>query len=109
VGAARNDEDSHPRRWYAPKLMVAGRLTGSLDGRPVVIDADDSGLVLSIAMFQSLWGMRRIAGSVGPVLGLFKHHGIPVRVRVAGLVSVEVLPRPSALARFFVPSLMRWA
>jgi hypothetical protein len=89
--------------------MVAGRLTGSLDGRPVVIDADDSGLVLSIAMFQSLWGMRRIAGSMGPVLGLFKHHGIPVRVIVAGLVSVEVLPRPSALARFFVPSLMRWA
>jgi len=43
------------------------------------------------------------------VLGLFKHHGIPVRVRVAGLVSVELLPQPSALARFFVPSLMRWA
>jgi hypothetical protein len=89
--------------------MVAGRLTGSLDGRPVVIDADGSGLALTIATVQSLWGMRRIAGSMGPLLGLLKHHGIPVRMRVAGLVSVEVLPRPSALARFFVPSLMRWA
>jgi hypothetical protein len=89
--------------------MVAGRLTGSLDGRPVVIDADGSGLVLTIATVQSLWGMRRIAGSVGPLLGLLKHHGIPVRMRVAGLVSVEVLPRPSALVRIFVPSLMRWA
>jgi hypothetical protein len=87
--------------------MVAGRLTGSLDGRPVVIDADDSGLVLSVPMFQSLWGMRWIAGSMGPALSLMKHHGIPFRMRVAGLVSVEVLPRPSAMARFFLPSLMR--
>lgn len=87
--------------------MVAGRLTGSLDGRPVVIDADDSGLVLTVATFQSLWGLRRIAGSVGPVLGLLKRHGIPVRMRVAGLISVEVLPRPSVLARIFAPSLMR--
>jgi hypothetical protein len=88
---------------------MAGRLTGSLDGRPVVIDADASGLVLSAASFRTVWGMRRIAGSLVPVLGLLKHQGIPVRLRIAGLVSLDVLPRPGPLVRIFAPGLLHVA
>jgi hypothetical protein len=86
---------------------MAGRLTGTFDGRPVVIDADASGIVVTLAMFRSLFGMRRCAGSLAPVLGLLKYQGIPVRMKVAGLLSVDLLPRPSTLARIFAPSLIQ--
>jgi hypothetical protein len=88
---------------------MAGRLTGSLDGRPVVIDADASGIVLSLASFRALWGMRRIAGPLMPVLGVLKRHGTHVRLRIAGLVSLDVLPRPSPLVRIFAPGLLHVA
>lgn len=85
--------------------MVAGRLAGSVDGRPVVIDADASGLVVSFAMFRTAWAARRSAAALVPVLAVAKRHGIPVRLKVAGFVSLEVLPVPSALIRMIVPRL----
>lgn len=86
--------------------MVAGRLAGSLNGRPVVIDADEFGLVLTFSTIRSLWSLRTIAGSLVPMLGVLKHSGIPVRMRIAGIVSVDVLPRPTALVRMFAPRLV---
>ena len=35
--------------------MLAGRLTGTLDGRPVVIDADDGGVVVQVAALRTAW------------------------------------------------------
>jgi hypothetical protein len=39
------------------------------------------------------------------VLGSLKRFGVPLRVRVAGILSLDVLPRVSPLARFIVPGL----
>jgi hypothetical protein len=88
---------------------LAGRLTGTLDGRPVVIEAGEAGLRLNVSAFRTAWAARRSLVSVLPVLQTLKHFGVPLRLGIAGLVSVEMLPRPSALARIFAPSLSRLA
>ena len=105
MGVARHHEDPHAGHGYVPKLMVAGRLTGSVDGCPVVIDADESGIVLTVARFRTAWGLRRSVRTLLPVLGSLKRFGVPLRVRVAGILSLDVLPRVSPLARFIVPGL----
>jgi hypothetical protein len=86
-------------------MILAGRLTGTLDGRPVVIDADASGLEISAPSLQTAWAMKRQATAVMPLLDLVRRAGIPLRVKFAGLVSVQVLPRPSLVARIFLPRL----
>lgn len=101
MGATWHAEDPHEGHWNAPKLILAGRLAGTLNGRPVVIDADDSGLSVAIGSFRTAWASRRSVGSLLPVLGVLKRHGIPVRLKIAGLVTLELLPKPGTLARFF--------
>ena len=105
MGVARYAQDPHAGHGFVPKLILAGRLTGTLDGRPVVIDADGSGLTVSFAMLRTAWTARRSAASLLPVLGIAKRYGVPVRLKVAGLVSLEVLPVPSTLLRMFAPGL----
>lgn len=109
MGAAWNDENSHEGHGNAPKLILAGRLTATLDGRPVVIEADESGLVLTAPMLRTAWAARRSVSPLVPVLRVLKQSGVPVRLSVAGLMSVELLPRPSALARIITPALSRLA
>jgi hypothetical protein len=105
VGVARYAQDPHTRHGFVPKLIVAGRLTGTLDGRPVVIDADESGFAVSFAMLRTAWTAWRSAPALLPVLAIAKRHGVPVRLNVAGLVSLEVLPVPSTLLRMIAPGL----
>jgi len=76
-----------------------------VDGRPVVIDADESGVVVSFAMIRTAWAARRSVAALLPLLAFAKRHGVPVRLKVAGLVSLEVLPVPSALIRIMAPRL----
>lgn len=105
MGVARYAQDSHTGHGFVPKLIVAGRLTGTLDGRPVVIDADESGFVVSFAMIRTAWAARRSVAALLPALAVAKSHGVPVRLNVAGLVSLGVLPVPSTLVRIIAPRL----
>lgn len=105
MGAAWHDEDSDTGHRNRPKLILAGRLTGSLDGRPVVIKADECGLVLSVMTFRTAWRLRRILGTLLPALRALQRCELPVRLEVAGIVVVILLPRPGALVRFLVPGL----
>jgi hypothetical protein len=89
--------------------MMAGRLTGTLDGRPVVIEADVRGLTLVAATVRTAWAARSMLDAVLPALRVLKTLGIPLRVSVAGMVTVAVLPRPSLLARIAAPGLARLA
>ena len=107
MGAARDHEDPDERHGYVPKLILAGRLTGTLDGRPVVIEAGDTGLLVSFPAVQSAWAARRTADSLVPVLRMLKRNGIAVRLRLAGLVTVDLLPTPSGVVRLIAPRLSR--
>ena len=105
MGAPWNPEDPHPGHGFVPKLIVAGRLRGTVDGRPVVIDADESGFVVSFATLSTAWASRRSAPALLPVLAVARRCHVPVRLHVAGLVSLEVLPRPSRIVRMLAPEL----
>ena len=107
MGAARDHENPHEGHGYVPKLILAGRLTGTLDGRPVVIEAGESGLLLSMPAFQTAWTARRMLGSVLPLLQALKNFNVPLRLRIAGIVSVELLPKPSAVVKLVSPVLSR--
>jgi len=107
VGAARHHENQDEGHGYVPKLILAGRLTGTLKGRPVVIEADESGLLVSMPALQTAWSARQSAGSLLPVLHALKRFTVPLRLRIAGIISVEVLPSPSSFAKFIAPALHR--
>lgn len=105
MGAAWHAQDPHPGHGNAPKLILAGRLTGTLNGCPVVIEADSAGLVVAIASVREAWASSRSMGSLLPVLGVLQRHRIAVRVKIAGCVTLDVLPKPSLLVRFLAPEL----
>lgn len=105
MGAARHAQDSHPGHGFLPKLILAGRLTGTLDGRPVVIDADERGVMVSFASVATAWAARGSATALVPVLAVAQRCAIPMRLSLAGLVSLELLPRPSRVVRMLVPRL----
>lgn len=107
MGSARNVENPYARHWHAPKMSLTGRLWGTLDGRPVVIDADESGVMLDVTSFRSAWTLRKYGVSALPFLQFVKSSSIPLTVRVAGTVSLPVLPRPSVLIRVLAPTLAR--
>jgi hypothetical protein len=81
-----------------------GYKSGTFDGRPVVISADDAGLVLDVSTLYSGWRLRRYGNSALPLLqGLNALH-VPLTIRVAG-VSVPLLPKSGLLVRLFAPAI----
>lgn len=84
---------------------MAGRLTGSLDGRPVVIEANESGLLLTVASWRAAWALRRTAGSLLPAVRMLRQTRVPLRVQVAGSMAASVLPTPGLVVRWLVPEL----
>jgi hypothetical protein len=104
MGSARDDKDSHSGHRYVPKLILAGRLTGTFDGRPVVISADEAGVVLDVSSLYSGWRLRKYSNAVLPLLKGLNEVRIPLTIRVAG-VAVPLLPKPGLLVRLFAPSI----
>ena len=107
MGSARDDEDSHAGHRCVPKLILAGRLTGTFEGRPVVISADETGLTLDFLSLYSGWQLRKYSSAALPVLEWLNASHIPLTVRMAGALSVPLLPKSGLLVRFFAPSLAK--
>jgi hypothetical protein len=84
---------------------MTGRLSGTLAGRPVVIEASESGLIVSVRKLRTAWGLRKASCSLRPVVEFLKTRRIPLRISVAGLASLEVLPAPGMLIRLLAPDL----
>jgi hypothetical protein len=51
--------------------------------------------------------MRRVSRSLAPLLLTLRRFDVPVTVNLAGILTIDLLPRPSALARMVVPGLAR--
>ncbi|MBM4006471.1 MAG: hypothetical protein FJ292_02735 [Planctomycetes bacterium] len=91
-------------------MTLAGRLAGTLDGRPVSLEANDDGVTLSLASLSTAWSLRGMTGRVplgAPLrlLRFLKANEIRVMVAVGSLARIEILPRPHRLARLLVPAL----
>jgi hypothetical protein len=105
MGSARDPQDPHAGHRHVPKLILAGRLTGTVDGRPVVISADEAGVILDVSTLYSGWRLRKYGSAVLPVLKWLNTLHIPLVMRVAGAVSVPLLPKSGLLVRLFAPSI----
>ena len=54
MGFERDDEDPHRAVESNPKLTLAGRLDGSIGGRPVNVIAEHRGLTLEVSDLRTL-------------------------------------------------------
>jgi len=90
----------------APKLTMAGRIDGEVDGRPVSLIAERQTLVFSAKSVRTLLTLRRSWRSmVQPLRALLTRSDVRLLVRVGWLGSAEVLPNPSYLVSRLLP---RW-
>jgi len=86
---------------------LAGRFTGTLDGRPVVISAEETGVTLDLSSLRSAWALRKCGSVVLPVVQFLNASHVPLRLRIFGGVSVAVLPKAGLLVRLFAPELAK--
>jgi hypothetical protein len=106
MGSARDDEDPHAGHRHVPKLILAGRLTGTFDGRPVVISADGGEVTVEMSTLRSAWTLRNYGSAALPLLQFMTASHIPLTLRLAGAVSVPILPKAGWLVRLFAPALV---
>jgi hypothetical protein len=71
-----------------------------------VISADDAGVTLDLSSLRSAWTLRNYGSAALPFLQLLKSARIPLTMRVAGALSVPVLPKAGLLVRLFAPALV---
>ena len=104
MGSERDDEDPHRGRGATPKLRLAGRIDGMVDGRPVSLVAERQDLVLTVERWRTLLTIRRSSRSLIQALREFlTRSDIRLFVRIRWLGQVEVHPNPSYLVRMLLP------
>ena len=104
MGFERDDEDPHRGTGATPKLTLAGRIDGTVDGWPVSLVAERRNLVLDVGRFRTLLTIRRGGRSTfSPIRSFLAWSDIRLLVRIGWLGSVEVLPNPSYLVRLMLP------
>ena len=102
MGAERFDDDSYPRYEQQPKLILVGRIVGTVDGRPWTIGGDGRVLTLELSSLSVAFVFRstfsRLPSDVLRALSVVE---VPLRVRVGSLPAVTIGQR-SFLRRFLV-------
>jgi hypothetical protein len=104
MGPERHPESSHEGSRQKPKLSLAGRLDGHLDGRPVSLVAENRDLVLHAGRIRTLLTLRRSwKSTVQPLRAVLGRAEIPLMLRIGWFGKVEVFPNPIYLIRLLLP------
>ena len=104
MGSPWNDENPYQKCGSKPKLILAGRLVGTVDGRPVSLIAKGHELTFSVSKVATLFALRRFWNYLSPLLGVLpEQSGIKLLVRLGWLGSLEAHPRPGLLLRMMLP------
>lgn len=100
---AQRVDDDNDQRQVVPKLIVTGRLSGTLDGRPVEILGERGGMTLVTPGLFATIRMRRSlqAGSRNLLRGA-SIVPLPIRLRMGNLATWDVAPSTHPLLRPFV-------
>jgi hypothetical protein len=108
---ARHPENPYERHGLFPKLILAGRLTGTLDGRPVVISAAEQTISVYLSGLRSAWGLRKQArgllGTIRPGLQFLADSGLRLECQIGAWPMVELLPAPGLFTSLLIPGLPR--
>jgi len=108
MDSARNHENPNEGHTFVPKLILAGRLTSTLNGRPVVISAEEGNVSIFVAGFRSAWSIWKIRRAFTPMFRALHGSGIRIDLRVGSVMpSLELLPRPHFLVGLLAPELNR--
>lgn len=107
MGAQRHRKDPHPRPGPNPKLTLAGRLDGFVNGRPVSLVAHDDGITLvpgGVGTLLTLFRLRRSWRLVaGPLRRVLDRTNIRLYVRIGWFGRVQLLPDPGLIFRLTLP------
>ena len=104
MGSERDVESSHGGGWSAPKLILAGRIDGAVNGRPVILIAEGQTLLITVESWRTLLTVRRSLRFL--ILALpanLTQSGIRLFAGSKWLGSVAVYPNPSFLVRMLLP------
>jgi len=103
MGTERNPQNPHPGSEQSPKLRLAGRLDGNVNGRPFSLIAEDRDVTFDAGQFRTLLTVRRSWLAAVQPLGEFLHRaGMRFLVRVPWFGKVEVFPNPHYLIRLIL-------
>ena len=104
MDSQRYSEDSYQGFGAIPKLILAGRLDGFADGRPVSIVAEENEITFSAGDLAALIRLRCSGIAVLHLVGsALEFANIRVSVKLGWLGKVEVFPRPNIVIRLFMP------
>lgn len=104
MGAIRNGQDPYARPWISPKLIVAGCLSGTVDGRPVEITCEGHHVQIAMPGVLSAWRLQGRSIGASTALKLVDRVGLGLTLSV-GRLTLQVLPTPHPLVRWFGPEL----
>lgn len=97
-----HDENPYQGTGQGPKLILVGRLEGSVDGRPVSIVANERDIAVACGI-TSLFSLRAAWRSFGPSLKPFlEQAGLRLLASAGWLGHLEVSPNPSVLVRLML-------
>ena len=100
----RNYEDQYRRSAPTPKLRLAGRIDGEIDGRPVRLITEKQSMILTMGSLRTLLSIRSSSRSfIQPLRAFLKRSDIRLLFRITWLGRVEVLPNPPFLVRMLLP------
>ncbi len=104
MGPERDAENPHQESGQRPKLTVAGRLDGHVDGRPVSLIAEDCDLTLDVGNIRNLLRLRRCwRAAVQPLRTFPLRADIRLLARLGWFGKVELFPSPNFLIRMVLP------
>ncbi len=104
MGPERDAQDPHQGSGQKPKLSLAGRLDGHVDGRPVSFVAENRDLTLSTSKISTLLTLRRSWQSTVQLLRAARERSeIRFMLRMRWFGKVEVFPKPNYMIRLLLP------
>jgi hypothetical protein len=103
MGDERDSQDPLKGPEQSPKLSLAGRIDGSVCGRPFSLTAENRVVTLAVDRFGTLVSFRRSwQSAIQPLLELFRRAGLRLVVRVPWLGTLELFPNPGCLTRLLL-------
>lgn len=97
MAGQRTSEDSHEGSEPEPKLIVVGRLQGTVEGRPYAVEAEGQEIVLKLDGIRVLLPLLRVARALVQGTQWFDWDRVPrIKVCIGKFPAISVTPNSFA-------------